>query len=202
VDPSPNGPVLVVDNYDSFTWNLVHCLEDLTGAPPVVVRNDAMVAAEAARFGLIVLSPGPGLPAEAGQLVPLIRALAPTHPMLGICLGMQAMAEAFGGTLKNLATVHHGVVREVVVEDPGDPLFNGLPRRFPAGRYHSWVVDRTALPQDFRVIAADDAGEPMAIRHRRYRLCGVQFHPESVMTPAGKALLHNWLVSCSTAVHA
>jgi anthranilate synthase component 2 len=190
-----SGSILVLDNYDSFTYNLVHCLASVTGRAPTVLRNDAVDPAAAERCSHWVLSPGPGLPEEAGDLVPLIRRYAPSKNMLGICLGMQAIGVAFGARLRNLDGVLHGVARDVTVGHPADALFHDLPKRFPAGRYHSWVVDRATLPAELRVTAADDAGEVMALRHARYGVCGVQFHPESVMTPHGRRLLENWLAS-------
>ncbi len=185
--------LLVLDNYDSFTYNLVQYLEELLERPVTVRRNDAIGLDEAARFDAIVLSPGPGLPAEAGIMPELIRALAGRVPILGVCLGHQAIAEAFGGSLINLADVWHGKETDIHIRVADEALFAGLPNPFRAGRYHSWVVDAATLPDALEVTATDAAGQIMALRHRTLPLHGVQFHPESIMTPQGRQLLANWL---------
>ncbi len=185
--------LLVIDNYDSFTYNLVQYLEALLGRKVVVRRNDAITAEEACRYEGVVLSPGPGLPAEAGILLELIEALKGRTPMLGVCLGHQAIATAFGGSLRNLSDVWHGKEADIYVQAPDDPLFAGLPNPFRAGRYHSWVVDAGTLPQPIEVTATDAHGHVMALRHRSLPIHGVQFHPESIMTPQGMQLLGNWL---------
>ncbi len=185
--------LLVLDNYDSFTYNLVQYLEDLLDGAVTVRRNDAIGPEEAARFDAIVLSPGPGLPAEAGIMPELIRALAGRRPILGVCLGHQAIAEAFGGSLINLKEVYHGKETDIHICVADEPLFEGLPDPFRAGRYHSWVVDGATLPEVLEVTATDAAGRIMALRHRTLPLHGVQFHPESIMTPHGKQMLANWL---------
>ena len=183
-------PILVIDNYDSFTFNLVHYLEDL-GCQVTVWRNDAFDIEEIAAFDKILLSPGPGIPAEAGLLLEVIRTYASTKSILGICLGQQAIAEAFGGSLVNLEKVHHGVAAAItIIAD--DPLFGGLPSSIKVGRYHSWSVSKN-LPETLEATSVDDAGEIMSLRHRIYDVRGVQFHPESVLTPDGKAILQNWL---------
>ncbi len=185
--------LLVLDNYDSFTYNLVQYLEELLEGEVTVRRNDAIGPEEAARFDAIVLSPGPGLPAEAGIMPELIRALAGRRPILGVCLGHQAIAEAFGGSLINLKEVYHGKETDIHICVADEPLFEGLPDPFRAGRYHSWVVDGATLPEVLEVTATDAAGRIMALRHRTLPLHGVQFHPESIMTPHGKQMLANWL---------
>lgn len=185
--------ILLLDNYDSFTWNLHHILAQ--HAEVEVRRNDAITVEEAARFERIVISAGPGLPEEAGITMPLLRALMPTYPILGVCLGMQAVVEAFGGALINQAKVMHGVAVPCRIEEPVDSLFAGLTSPFDAGLYHSWAADPARLPTELRVTARSAAGVIMAVRHARFPLCGVQFHPESVLTPAGERVLRNWLAS-------
>jgi anthranilate synthase component 2 len=184
--------LLVFDNYDSFTYNLVHALRKLGVTDMEIHRNDQISLEEIERFDKIVLSPGPGLPAESGVLLELIRRYAPTKSILGVCLGQQAIAEAFGGSLLNLSEVYHGISSIVRVTAP-DRLFAGLPDSLEVGRYHSWVVDPSTLPSDLQVTALDDTGMIMALAHRHFDVRGVQFHPESVLTPQGEDMLHNWL---------
>jgi len=193
-----NMRILVLDNYDSFTYNLVHYLEDLTGEKVIVARNDEITVSEAAAFDRILLSPGPGMPDESGILKELIAKLSPTKSIIGICLGMQAIAEVFGGKLMNLTETYHGVASEILLEDPGDIIFRDMPHSFSGGRYHSWIVDENSLPACLKVIARDGKSTIMGLRHRDYDLCGVQFHPESVLTEHGKQILHNWLKSGRT----
>lgn len=182
--------ILVIDNYDSFTFNLVHYLEELD-CTVTVKRNDQFSLDEVVGFDKIVLSPGPGIPDEAGLLKAVIKKYAKTTPMLGVCLGHQAIAEVFGGTLTNLSTVFHGVASEItVIQD--DPLFKDLPNRFDVGRYHSWVVNKP-LPEGLVLLAEEENGQVMAFKHDTYPVYGVQFHPESVLTPNGKQLLKNWV---------
>lgn len=182
--------ILVIDNYDSFTFNLVHYLEELD-CEVTVKRNDQFDMDEVAAFDKIVLSPGPGIPDEAGLLKPVIEKYAKTIPMLGVCLGHQAIAEVFGGTLTNLSTVFHGVSSIMTVLQDY-PLFADLPKSLEVGRYHSWVVDRP-LPVGFTILAEEENGQVMAFKHDNYPLYGVQFHPESVLTPQGKKMLKNWV---------
>ncbi len=183
--------ILLLDNYDSFTWNLHHLLEP--HARVDVILNDAITVDEAARYDRIVLSPGPGLPSEAGIMHELLAKLMPTHPILGICLGMQAMVEVCGGTLFNQPKVQHGVSVKCVTETPLDPLFTGLAEPFEVGLYHSWAADPSTLPPALRITARSEAGIIMAIRHMEFNVCGVQFHPESVMTPMGPRIIRNWI---------
>jgi len=184
--------LLLLDNYDSFTWNLRQYLAELTAEEVQVLRNDELTVEEAGKYSRIVLSPGPGLPAEAGILLPLIRRYAATKPMLGVCLGHQAITEAFGGKLRQLDQVLHGVVRTVHVCQQ-DPFFDQIPDVFPTGRYHSWVPDKAGFPSVLRILAEDEDGSVMALRHESLPVYGVQYHPESVMTPTGKQLIANWL---------
>ena len=184
--------ILLFDNYDSFTYNLRHILRHL-GAEVEVVRNDRITLDEVDRFDKIVLSPGPGIPSEAGVLLPLIKRYASTKSILGVCLGEQAIAEAFGARLENLQQVYHGVASTIRIT-ADDPLLRGLGTEFEAGRYHSWVVSREGLPSCLEVTAEDlTEGRIMALRHRHYNLHGVQFHPESVLTPVGEQILANWI---------
>ena len=182
--------VLVIDNYDSFTYNLVHYLEDL-GCTVTVRRNDRLTLDEVAAFDKIVLSPGPGIPDEAGLLKQIIAKYAPTKSILGVCLGQQAIGEVFGGSLINLEEVYHGIATsiEIIKEDP---IFAGLPKNIEVGRYHSWVVNPD-LPEVLEATSLDENGQIMSLRHREYDVCAVQFHPESVLTPEGKKILENWI---------
>lgn len=182
--------ILVIDNYDSFTYNLVHYLEDLD-CKVMVKRNDQLTLEEVDSYKYIVLSPGPGIPDEAGLLKEIIAKYAPTKKIFGVCLGQQAIGEVFGGKLVNLKTVYHGVATKVKVIK-NDILFQGLPKEFEVGRYHSWVVD-TNLPEVLETTSIDENGQIMSLRHKVYDVCAVQFHPESVLTPNGKKILENWL---------
>ncbi|MDO9633995.1 MAG: aminodeoxychorismate/anthranilate synthase component II [Paludibacter sp.] len=184
--------ILVFDNYDSFTYNLVHAVKKLGYKDVEVHRNDQIALEEIARFDKIILSPGPGLPAESGILLDLIRTYAPVKSSLGVCLGEQAIAEAFGGTLFNLPEVFHGVTSNIHVLKQ-DLLFRNLPETMVVGRYHSWAVEKESLPACIEVTAVDDAGLIMALAHKSYDVRGVQFHPESVLTPEGETMLKNWL---------
>ncbi len=185
--------ILVIDNYDSFTYNLVHYLEDLN-CEVVVKRNDKLELKDVEPFDKIVLSPGPGIPDEAGLLKPIINTFAPTKSILGVCLGQQAIGEVFGGKLINLDEVYHGVATRIniVVED--EPLFSGMEKEIEVGRYHSWVVDPD-LPDVLEATSFDNNGQLMSLRHKEFDVKGVQFHPESVLTPNGKDMLNNWLRS-------
>lgn len=184
--------ILLFDNYDSFTYNLLHILKEL-GADVEVHRNDKISLEEVDRFDKILLSPGPGIPEEAGILLPLIRRYAPTKSILGVCLGEQAIGEAFGATLINLTDVHHGVCSDIRVTAK-ERLFAGLESGFRAGRYHSWAVSRDNFPDCLEVTAEDmEEKQIMALRHRTYDVRGIQFHPESVLTPKGKIIIENWL---------
>lgn len=182
--------VLVIDNYDSFTYNLVHYLEDL-GCMVTVKRNDRLTLEEVDAFDKIVLSPGPGIPDEAGLLKEIIAKYAPTKSILGVCLGQQAIGEVFGGTLINLDEVHHGIATQIRITKE-DPIFEGLPKEFEVGRYHSWVVNPD-LPEVLEATSVDENGQVMSLRHKEYDVRAVQFHPESVLTPEGKKILGNWI---------
>ena len=186
--------ILVFDNYDSFTYNLVHAVKKLGYNDVEVHRNDKITLVDIARFDKIILSPGPGIPSESGILLDVIRTYAPSKSILGVCLGEQAIAEAFGGTLINLSEVHHGISSMVDVLEK-DVLFDGLPKRIEVGRYHSWAAEKTTLPECLTITAVDEEGMIMALAHKEYDVRGVQFHPESVLTPDGEQMLKNWLSS-------
>ena len=183
--------VVIIDNYDSFTYNLAHLVESL-GAEVTVWRNDRFEIPQLEPFDKILLSPGPGIPSEAGRLCEVIRAYAGRKPILGICLGHQAIGEVFGARLENLSEVYHGVATEGT-QWGNDTIFSSLPQRVVMGRYHSWVVSRDNLPHCLTVTAESDDGCIMALRHNDYDVRGLQFHPESVLTPDGAVMLRNWL---------
>jgi anthranilate synthase component 2 len=185
--------IMVLDNYDSFTYNLVHILKELTGSPVDVHRNDEISLDDVGKYDKIVISPGPGVPDEAGITKQLIGHFAAVKSILGVCLGCQAIAEVFGGNLINLEKVFHGVKTKIVVTDEDDRLFRDVPANFEAGRYHSWIVSEKDLPSDLRITARDNEGMIMALSHSTYDVKGVQFHPESVLTGYGKQILLNWL---------
>ncbi|MCL4149489.1 UNVERIFIED_CONTAM: hypothetical protein GTU68_029052 [Idotea baltica] len=185
--------ILVIDNYDSFTYNLVHYLEDLD-CKVTVKRNDKLTLDEVDAFDKIVLSPGPGIPDEAGLLKTIIKTYAPTKSILGVCLGQQAIAEVFGGSIVNLDEVFHGVATQVATCVDDELLFKGLEKSFAVGRYHSWVVD-TNLPDTLEATSFDENGQIMSLRHKFFDVRAVQYHPESVLTPNGKQILKNWLSS-------
>lgn len=183
--------IIVIDNYDSFTYNLVHYLEDLN-AEVTVFRNDEFELSELEKFDKILLSPGPGIPDEAGLLKEVIRKYAPTKSILGICLGLQAIGEVFGGNLINLEKVYHGVATKVSkVSD--DFIFNEIPNEMEVGRYHSWSVSTENFPEVLEITSVDENGQVMSLKHKTYDVRGVQYHPESVLTPYGKRILENWL---------
>jgi anthranilate synthase component 2 len=185
--------ILVIDNYDSFTYNLVHFIENITGTRPAVFRNDEINLDEAGCYDRIVLSPGPGIPSEAGICIDLVKRYASEKSILGVCLGHQAIGEAFGASLINLKSVYHGLSTQVIVLDNQDLLFKDIPVTFNAGRYHSWVVSNSNLPDCLKVTCIDSNQMIMALRHREYNVYGVQFHPESVLTEHGMVIIKNWL---------
>jgi anthranilate synthase component 2 len=191
--------ILVFDNYDSFTYNLVHLVEKITHTKVDVYRNDQIPMEKVKEYDKIILSPGPGIPVEAGILLPLIKEYAASKSILGVCLGHQAIGEAFGGKLTNLSSVYHGVATPVnilkhPVHEGVNGLFNGLPETFEVGRYHSWIVSKEGFPEELEITALDENGFIMALQHKKYDVQGVQFHPESVLTPKGEQLMRNWLV--------
>jgi anthranilate synthase component II len=183
--------ILVIDKYDSFTYNLVHALKKIEGVTVEVKRNDEIIENEGESFDKIVFSPGPGLPEEAGNMMNIIQNYAGKKPMLGVCLGHQAIGEYFGGKLQNMQKVLHGVSTPVNVVSKSY-LFKDLPQQFDAGRYHSWIVEKESLPDCLEITCTDEEGRIMALRHKEFDIQGVQFHPESVLTPVGQNILENW----------
>jgi anthranilate synthase component 2 len=184
--------ILVFDNYDSFTYNLVQLIKEQSNASVDVFRNDEIPLEDVKAYDKILLSPGPGIPSESGLLIPLIQAYAATKSIFGVCLGQQAIAEAFGGSLTNLSKVYHGIATPV--ELVGDSiLFEGLPRTFHVGRYHSWVVNENDLPTELKITSKDTEGYIMSLEHTTHDVKGVQYHPESVLTPEGAKIIGNWL---------
>ncbi|MBU0697589.1 MAG: aminodeoxychorismate/anthranilate synthase component II [Bacteroidetes bacterium] len=186
--------ILVIDNYDSFTYNLVHLLNELDHDAEVW-RNDKFKLEDVAAFDKILLSPGPGIPSEAGLLLDVIKTYADKKSILGVCLGQQAIAEVFGGELYNLAKPVHGTATNIQIKDPSEILFKGLPNEFKVGRYHSWAVKSENLPAELLITAEDEHGVMMALRHKSLDVRGVQFHPESILTDFGKEMMKNWLES-------
>jgi len=184
--------ILVFDNYDSFTYNLVHLVEKIIGQRVEVHRNDKLPLEKVKEYDKIILSPGPGIPEEAGLLLPLIKEYASSKSILGVCLGHQAIGQAFGGKLTNLSTVYHGVATPVKIDKPGG-LFEGLPAELEVGRYHSWVVSEEGFPDELEITARDEHNYIMALQHKSLDVQGVQFHPESVLTPRGEQIMKNWL---------
>lgn len=185
--------IVVIDNYDSFTYNLVHAIKKISGEQVDVFRNDELELSDLEKYDKIVLSPGPGIPEEAGLLLPIIREYAPRKSMLGVCLGHQAIGEAFGGTLTNMNSVLHGIATPVSKTEVPTNLFDGLPDSFMVGRYHSWIVNTEDLPACLQVTSYDEKGLIMSMKHTEYDVEGVQFHPESVLTPLGEQMIANWL---------
>jgi anthranilate synthase component II len=185
--------IMVLDNYDSFTYNLVHIIKELTGEAVDVYRNDEILPEDVEKYDKILISPGPGIPDEAGITKQIISHYAATKSILGVCLGCQAIAEVFGGTLINLDAVFHGVETDIIVSEEVDRLFKNLPAHFKGERYHSWVVNDKDLPPCLRITAKDNTGMVMALAHSDFDVRGVQFHPESVLTEYGKQIILNWL---------
>jgi anthranilate synthase component II len=189
--------ILVFDNYDSFTYNLVHLVEKITHIKVDVYRNDQIALEKVKDYDKIILSPGPGIPEEAGLLLPLIKEYAATKSILGVCLGHQAIGQAFGGKLINLSTVYHGVATSIKIQDPKNKkpngVLNNLSDEIEVGRYHSWILSDKGFPEELEVTARDDNNYIMALQHKKYDVQGVQFHPESVLTPMGEDILKNWL---------
>ncbi len=185
--------IIVIDNYDSFTYNLVQYLREITSHEVSVFRNDAISVEDVGSYDCIILSPGPGVPKDAGHMPEIIQTYKKEKPILGVCLGHQAIAEAFGGVLKNLEQVYHGLVTDIDVADERSPLYNGLPSRIEVGRYHSWVIDENQCPGCLQVTSTSPDGAIMSVKHESLPVFGVQYHPESIMTPQGKKILSNFL---------
>ncbi len=185
--------ILIVDNYDSFTYNLVHYVEANPNYEVDVFRNDKISIADVDKYNTIILSPGPGLPKDAGIVNELIKTYAPTKKILGVCLGMQAIGEVFGGSLVNLKEVFHGVATPIQVLDKGDLLFKDLPESFNIGRYHSWVISNDGFPDKLKITSVEENGQIMSLKHNQFNVYGVQFHPESILTEHGKEMINNFL---------
>ena len=189
--------ILIFDNYDSFTYNLVHVVEKIIHGKVDVYRNDKISLEKVNDYDKIIISPGPGLPSESGLLLPLIKEYASSKSILGVCLGQQAIAESFGGKLINLKTVYHGVATKIKINEKRtqseNDIFKSLPNELEVGRYHSWIVDKEDFPKELEITAEDENGYIMALRHKTFDVQGVQFHPESVLTPDGEKIMANWL---------
>ena len=188
--------ILILDNYDSFTYNLVHMVEKITDKYPDVYRNDKISIEEVGTYDIIMLSPGPGIPDEAGILKEVIKTYAGKIPIFGVCLGLQAITEVFGGTIINLDDVYHGVATEMTVTDKDAVIFKDLPKQFLAARYHSWAATDEGFPEDLKVTARDEDGGIQALEHKKFKLSAVQFHPESILTDVGETIVTNFINSC------
>lgn len=186
--------ILVLDNYDSFTYNLVHIIKEL-GYRVDVIRNDKISLEDVGHYDKILLSPGPGIPEEAGIMLDVIRTYGPTKSIMGVCLGHQGIGEVYGSELSNMETVLHGFGMQTTILETGSKLFQGVPETFTTGRYHSWVIDENKLSEDLVLTAIGEDGKIMAIRHKEHDVVGVQFHPESILTDHGKVIMKNWLES-------
>ena len=185
--------ILIIDNYDSFTYNLVHMVEKITGEVPTVFRNDEIALEDINHYDIIMLSPGPGIPEEAGILKDTIRMYAGKKPIFGVCLGLQAITEVFGGSIINMDEVFHGVATEMKVTQPDAIIFKDVSTEFPAARYHSWIAAKEDFPADLEITAEDEDGGIMAIRHRSFPISAVQFHPESILTDVGEQIVRNFI---------
>jgi len=196
----PNKPlpkILVFDNYDSFTYNLVQIIEKITGTSKCidVFRNNEISLKQIDKYDKIIISPGPGIPSEAGILLEMIKKYASKKEIFGVCLGQQAIAEAFGGSLTNLSEIYHGVASKIYIINEDKKIFDGLPIEFDAGRYHSWVVSDENFPEELEITALDNKGMIMALKHKTYDVHAVQFHPESILTPLGKKIIENFILN-------
>ena len=185
--------ILILDNYDSFTYNLVHMVEELTGTYPDVYRNDAIALSEIKNYKMLFLSPGPGIPEEAGILKQSIKMYAGEIPIFGVCLGMQAIVEVFSGSIVNMEKVYHGVATTMHITDKDAFVFKGFPKKFQAGRYHSWIANKKYFPKELTVTSVDSQGEIMSLQHKKFPISAVQFHPESILTPLGKKMIQNFI---------
>lgn len=185
--------ILILDNYDSFTYNLVHMVEDITGKLPDVFRNDEIALEAIERYDVIILSPGPGIPDEAGILKEVIATYAGRKPIFGVCLGLQAITEVFGGQIENMGEVFHGVATEMTVTEKGADIFKGIPQKFDAARYHSWIASTENFPRTIAITAVDEDGGIQAIQHKEFNVSAVQFHPESILTDVGEQIVRNFL---------
>ncbi|MHB1146430.1 MAG: anthranilate synthase component II [Lutibacter sp.] len=185
--------IIIIDNYDSFTYNLVHLVESITGEYPSVFRNDEITVEAVGKYDLIMLSPGPGIPDEAGILKEVIKTYAATKPIFGVCLGLQAITEVFGGSLENLENVFHGVATTMKVIIPNAIIYKNIPSEFEAARYHSWIASLKDFPEELEITAVDEFGSVMSLQHKKYNISAVQYHPESILTPIGEQIVRNFI---------
>jgi len=185
--------ILVIDNYDSFTYNLVQYIEEIPNCEVDVFRNDKISLSEIEKYDKLVLSPGPGIPNEAGLLKDIIKEYSGKKPIFGVCLGLQAITEVFGGNIINMDKVYHGVATKMRCMDENDTLFKDIPNEFEAGRYHSWIAEKETFPNELKITAIDEEGNIMALSHKKYNIKAVQFHPESVLTPKGRKIIKNFI---------
>jgi len=185
--------ILILDNYDSFTYNLVHMVEDITGEYPAVFRNDEISIEAINEYDLIMLSPGPGIPDEAGILKETIKTYAGKKPIFGVCLGLQAITEVFGGSLENMDEVFHGVATTMSITKKEAVIYNGFPKEFEAARYHSWIASKSYFPEELQITAVDEFGDIMSLQHKEFNISAVQFHPESILTPMGEKMVRNFI---------
>lgn len=185
--------IIIIDNYDSFTYNLVHLVETITGEYPAVFRNDEITVEQVGAYDIIMLSPGPGIPDEAGILKEVIKTYAAIKPIFGVCLGLQAIAEVFGGSLENLDIVFHGVATTMKVTSPAALIYKNIPTEFEAARYHSWIASLEDFPEELEITSVDEFGSVMSLQHKKYNISAVQFHPESILTPIGEQIVRNFI---------
>ena len=185
--------IIIIDNYDSFTYNLVHLVETITGEYPAVFRNDEITVEEVGAYDIIMLSPGPGIPDEAGILKEVIKTYAATKPIFGVCLGLQAITEVFGGSLENLENVFHGVATTMKVKSPDAVIYKNIPTEFEAARYHSWIVSLEDFPEELEITSVDEFGSVMSLQHKKHNISAVQYHPESILTPIGEQIVRNFI---------
>ncbi|WP_457609860.1 anthranilate synthase component II [Lutibacter sp.] len=185
--------IVIIDNYDSFTYNLVHLVENITGKYPTVFRNNEIAVKAINQYDLIMLSPGPGIPDEAGILKEVIKTYAGKKPIFGVCLGLQAITEVFGGSLQNLDSVFHGVATTMKVTNLDASIYKGIPTEFEAARYHSWIASKKDFPSELEITAVDEFGDIMSLQHKTYNISAVQYHPESILTPLGEKIVRNFI---------
>ncbi|MDP3945360.1 MAG: aminodeoxychorismate/anthranilate synthase component II [Lutibacter sp.] len=185
--------IIIIDNYDSFTYNLVHLVESITGEYPAVFRNDEITVEAVGAYDIIMLSPGPGIPDEAGILKEVIKTYAATKPIFGVCLGLQAITEVFGGSLENLENVFHGVATTMKVISPNAIIYKNIPTEFEAARYHSWIASLKDFPEELEITAVDEFGSVMSLQHKKHNITAVQYHPESILTPIGEQIVRNFI---------
>ncbi len=188
-----NMKIVIIDNYDSFTYNLVHLVENITGKYPTVFRNDEISIEAINKYDLIMLSPGPGIPDEAGILKEVIKTYAGKKPIFGVCLGLQAITEVFGGSLENLDSVFHGVATTMKITNKDASIYKGIPTEFEAARYHSWIASKKDFPSELEITAVDEFGDIMSLQHKTYNISAVQYHPESILTPLGEKIVRNFI---------